>query len=103
MDLYVDPTGHVWDIGPFGRRYITHPDVVHTFTSTGRTVGHISVAALATIPRLPDTGLPSWMLTGMVPVAGPVDVEALAEQLAGALGTDLAGQVANELGRRLSS
>jgi hypothetical protein len=80
MDLYRSPDGHVWDIGELGRRYITHPDVVHAYEANGRDVQLITVDGLATIPRLPDTGLPGW-LTAATPPTGAVAAPALTAAL----------------------
>ena len=83
MDLYRDSKGRVWDVGPLGRRYIVHPDVVSAYQGNGGRVSTLSDAALATLPRLPDGGLPTWVLAQAAPPAPPatVDVEALAAAL----------------------
>ena len=69
MDLVKSPDGRVWDVSAVGRRYVTSPDVVAAFQATGRTVAPITAAGLATIPRLPDGGLPAMLevLAAMLP------------------------------------
>jgi hypothetical protein len=69
MDLVKSPDGRVWDVSAVGRRYIASPDVVASYQSTGRTVAPITAAGLATIPRLPDGGLPAMLeaLAAMLP------------------------------------
>lgn len=78
MDLYRDSTGRIWDAGPAGRRYVTDPEVVAAYQSTGRRVAAISDRALATIPRLPDDGL-----AGLARIVG--EVSAAVEGLRAAL------------------
>lgn len=81
MDLYRDKSGRIWDVGPLGRRHVIHPDIVRAYQSRGGRVGSISDAALANLPRLPDGGLPPWVLAGAPPAAAPVDVAALAAEI----------------------
>jgi hypothetical protein len=86
MDLYRGADGRVWDVGPVGRRFISHPDVVRAYQAkSGNKVVPISDAALSTIPRLPDSGLPPWVLAAQPPAAPAstpaVDIAALAVEI----------------------
>jgi len=78
MDLYRDKAGHVWDVSAVGRRYVGHPDVVTAYQSRGGRVGSIGDAALATLRRIPDDGLPAWVLAGSPPASAPVPVDVAA-------------------------
>lgn len=118
MDLYRGADGRVWDVGPVGRRFISHPDVVRAYQAkSGNQVVPISDAALSTIPRLPDSGLPPWVLAPQPPaaqVSAPtVDVAALAVEIvrqlpsptgdAGPTAEEIAVRTVNLLATRVSA
>jgi hypothetical protein len=81
MDLYREKAGGIWDVGPLGRRHVNNPDLVKAYQDKGGRVGTISDAALASVPRLPDGGLPAWVLAGAPPASAPVDIAALAAEI----------------------